>query len=160
VDKHPCETRLIDWLIMMSEITFQNCGHQPACCSSLGLYVNMESHGVGDADWDNSWLVHQSSLAVSPPDTSGTSRRNGRRSENIAYQHTKYLKGSLTRRKILRHGTSGFTSHPKEVVLRIFMRDSKASSQQNALLRCKEKGLILNPHSYLLSVIVALFIVN
>jgi hypothetical protein len=28
---------------------------------------------------------------------------------------------SLTCRKIFRHGTSGFTSHPKEVVLRIFI---------------------------------------
>jgi hypothetical protein len=27
----------------------------------------------------------------------------------------------LTCRKILRHGTSGFTSHPKESVLRIFI---------------------------------------
>jgi hypothetical protein len=37
----------------------------------------------------------------------------------FAYQYLKYLKGSLTRRKILRHGTSGFTSHPKEGMLRI-----------------------------------------
>jgi hypothetical protein len=32
-----------------------------------------------------------------------------------------YLKGSLTCHKILRHGTSGFTSHPKEGVLWIFI---------------------------------------
>jgi hypothetical protein len=70
---------------------------------------------------DNSGLVHQSSLAVLTAETSGESRRNGRRSENFAYQYLKYLKGSLTRRKILRHGTSGFTSHPKECVLRIFI---------------------------------------
>jgi hypothetical protein len=69
----------------------------------------------------NSWLVHLSSLAVLPAETSGANRRNGRRSENFAHQYLKYLKGSLTRRKILRHGTSGFTSHPKEVVLRIFI---------------------------------------
>jgi hypothetical protein len=42
-------------------------------------------------------------------------------SENFAYQHLKYLKGSLTCRKILRHETSGFVSHPKEGVLRIFI---------------------------------------
>jgi hypothetical protein len=70
----------------------------------------------------NPWLVHQSSLAVLPAETSGASRRNGRRSENFAYQYLKYLKESLTCHKILRHGTSGFTSHPKEGVLRI-LRD-------------------------------------
>jgi hypothetical protein len=69
----------------------------------------------------NSWLVHQSSLAVLPAETSGASRRNGRRSENFAYQYLKYLKSSLTCRKILQRGTSGFTSPPKEVVLRIII---------------------------------------
>jgi hypothetical protein len=66
---------------------------------------------------DNSRLVHQTSLAALPADTSGAIRRNGRRSENFAYQYLKYLKGSLICRKILRHGTSGFTSHSKEGVL-------------------------------------------
>jgi hypothetical protein len=70
---------------------------------------------------DNSWLVHQSSLAVLPAETSGASRGNGRRSENFAYQYMKCIKGSSTCRKILRRGTSGFTSHPKEDVLRIFI---------------------------------------
>jgi hypothetical protein len=67
---------------------------------------------------DNSWLVHQSSLAVLLADTSRA--RNGRTSENFAYQYLKHLKGSLTCCKIL-HGTSGFTSHPKENALRIFI---------------------------------------
>jgi hypothetical protein len=70
---------------------------------------------------DNSWLVHQSSLVVLLSERSGASRMNGLRSENFSYQYLKYLKGSLTYRKILRHGTSGFTSHPKEGVLRIFI---------------------------------------
>jgi hypothetical protein len=70
---------------------------------------------------DNSWLVHQRSLTVLLAETSGALRRNGRRSENFAYQYLKYLKGSLTCRKTLRHGTSGFISHPKEGVLRIFV---------------------------------------
>jgi hypothetical protein len=69
----------------------------------------------------NSWLVHQSSLAVLQAETSRANRRNGRRSENFAYQYLKYLKGSLTCRKMLRHGTSGFISHPKEGVLLIFI---------------------------------------
>jgi hypothetical protein len=70
---------------------------------------------------DNFWLVHQSSPTVLLAETSGASRRNGRRSENFAYQYLKYLKGSLTCRIILRHMVSGFTSYPKEGVLRIFI---------------------------------------
>jgi hypothetical protein len=70
---------------------------------------------------DNIWLVHQSSLAILPAQTSWTSRRNGRKSENFASQYLKYFKGSLTCRKILRHGTSGFTSHSKKGVLRTFI---------------------------------------
>jgi hypothetical protein len=38
---------------------------------------------------------------------------------NFPYQYISYLKGSLTCHKILRHGADGFTSPPKEVVLRI-----------------------------------------
>jgi hypothetical protein len=41
---------------------------------------------------DNSCPVHQSSLAVLPAETSGESRRNGRKSENFAYKYLKYLK--------------------------------------------------------------------
>jgi hypothetical protein len=89
--------------------------HPPGDMLSWSAMVMMTPAG------DNSWLVHQSSLAVLPADTSGTSRKNGRRSENFAHKYLKDLKGSLTCRKILRHGTSGFTSHPKEGVLRIFI---------------------------------------
>jgi hypothetical protein len=67
---------------------------------------------------DNSWLVHQSSLAVLPAETS---RRNGRRRENFAYQYLTHLKGSTTRRKILRNATSSVTSHTNEGLLRIFI---------------------------------------
>jgi hypothetical protein len=76
---------------------------------------------------DNSRLVHHSSRAVLPAVTSGASRRTGRRSENFAYQYLKYLKGSLTYRKILRHGTSGFTFRPKEDVLLIFIAITNTS---------------------------------
>jgi hypothetical protein len=68
---------------------------------------------------DNSLLVHHSSLAVLRSEISGASRRNGRRSDTFAYQYLKYLRGCLICRKILRRGTSGFTSNPKESVLRI-----------------------------------------
>jgi hypothetical protein len=85
---------------------------------------------------DKSWLVHQSSLAVLPAETCGASRRNWRRGENFAYQYLKYVKGSLTCRKILRHGTSGFTSHSKEGVLWIFniLKNSSPRPGLNPLL--------------------------
>jgi hypothetical protein len=51
---------------------------------------------------------NQSSLAGPAAEISGASRKNGRRSENFAYQYLKYLKGSSTCLEILRHGTSGF----------------------------------------------------
>jgi hypothetical protein len=92
-----------------------------AYCSSPGWYVSVEDHGMMLPAGNNSWLVHYSSLVVLRAETSGESRRNGRRSENFAYQYLKYLRRSLTCRKILRHGTSGFTSHPKEGVLWIFI---------------------------------------
>jgi hypothetical protein len=44
----------------------------------------------------------------------------------LPINYLRYLKGSLTCRKILRHGTSGFTSHPKEGVLRIFIAIKKS----------------------------------
>jgi hypothetical protein len=39
---------------------------------------------------NNSRLVHQSSLAVLPAETSGASRRNELRSENLVYQYLKW----------------------------------------------------------------------
>jgi hypothetical protein len=45
----------------------------------------------------------------------------GEANENLVYTSPWDFKSSLTRRKILRHGTSGFTSHPKEGVPRIFI---------------------------------------
>jgi hypothetical protein len=77
---------------------------------------------------DNSSLVYQSSLAILPAETSEASRRNGRRSENFTYQYLSYLMGFLTCRKILRLGTSGFTFHPKEGVLRILIALKNPSS--------------------------------
>jgi hypothetical protein len=54
-------------------------------------------------------------------DISGASRRMDEGNGNLVYPSPRDFKGSLTCRKILRHGTSGFTSHPKEGVLRIFV---------------------------------------
>jgi hypothetical protein len=41
--------------------------------------------------------------------------------ENLVYPSPTDFRRSLTCRKILRHGTSGFISYPKEGVLRIFI---------------------------------------
>jgi hypothetical protein len=82
---------------------------------------------------DNSWLVYQSSQAVLPADISVASRMTGRRSENFAC--SVYETTSLICRKILRHGTSGFTSHPKEGVLRIFIAIKNPSPQSGLSLR-------------------------
>jgi hypothetical protein len=79
---------------------------------------------------DNSWLVHQSSLAVLPAETSGETGRNGRRSEKFACQCLKYLSGSLTYRKILRRGTSSCTSSPKESLLQILIALKNPSPRQ------------------------------
>jgi hypothetical protein len=54
-------------------------------------------------------------------DISGVSRRMGEGSENLVYLSLWDFKRSLTCHKILWHGTSGFTSHPKEGVLLIFI---------------------------------------
>jgi hypothetical protein len=58
-----------DWL-WWGETMSQNCSHQRAY-SSPGWYVSMASHGDDGAGWV---LVHQSSLAVLPAETSGASR--------------------------------------------------------------------------------------
>jgi hypothetical protein len=90
-------------------------------CSSPG-WMWVESHGVMMPAGYNAWLVYQSSLAVLPAETFGASKKNGRRNHNFAYSVSFcYVNGSLTCRKILRHGNSGFTSHQKEGVLRIFI---------------------------------------
>jgi hypothetical protein len=48
---------------------------------------------------------------------------------NFAYEVSIFVPaGILTCRKILGHGTDGFTSHPKEVVLRIFIATKTPSS--------------------------------
>jgi hypothetical protein len=104
-----------DWL-WWGENMSQNCDHERACCSSPGDIWAWRAMVLMMPARDTAWPVHQSFLAVLPAETSGTSR-----SENFACQYVKYLKGFLTCRKVLRHGTSGFTSHPKEGVLRIFI---------------------------------------
>jgi hypothetical protein len=118
-----------DWLIDNDEVrlTSQNRGHHWPIV-----------HPPGECEWravvkmmpagDNSWLVSQSSLAVLPEETSGASIRNGRRSE-CTYSVLLIHQLIFASRKILRHGTSRFISHPKEDVLRIFITLKNQSSR-------------------------------
>jgi hypothetical protein len=54
-------------------------------------------------------------------DISGASRGMDEGNENVVYASPRDFKRSLTCRKILWLGTSGFTSHPKEDLLPIFI---------------------------------------
>jgi hypothetical protein len=79
----------------------------------LGLTPNLSTRAL----WQPSIL---SGGPVSR-DISGASRRMDEGNENVVHPSPMDFKRSLTRHKILRHGTSEFTSHPKEVVLRILI---------------------------------------
>jgi hypothetical protein len=54
-------------------------------------------------------------------DISGASGTAGEGNENLVYPYPWGFKRSFICPKILRHGTSGFTFHPKESVLRNFI---------------------------------------
>jgi hypothetical protein len=58
---------------------------------------------------------HQYCLAVLPSETVGEGN------ENLVYPSPRDFKITFTYRKILQHGASGFTPHPKKGVLRIFI---------------------------------------
>jgi hypothetical protein len=73
--------------------------------------------------------VSTGKLLTRPPELSGNSAsrdiwdRVGGMGEGVSFacQYLRYVNGPLTCRKILQHGASGFASHPKEGVLRIFI---------------------------------------
>jgi hypothetical protein len=91
-----------------------------ACCSPPGE-CEWRAVVVKMPHRDNYWLVYQISLAVLPAETYGASRRSWRKNENFAYSLSLIRQRIFTCRKIIRHGTSGCTYHPKEGVLRIFI---------------------------------------
>jgi hypothetical protein len=64
---------------------------------------------------------HHNSGGTVSRDISGASRSMGEGNENLVYLFPWDLKRYLTCSKILQHGTSGFTFHPKESVLQIFI---------------------------------------
>jgi hypothetical protein len=79
----------------------------------LGLTPNLSTRAL--------W---QPPLAPGGPVIRGMSEAIGRMDEGneyLVYTSPWDFRRSLRCRKILRHGTSGFTSHPKEGVLRIFI---------------------------------------
>jgi hypothetical protein len=82
---------------------------------SVGALVMMMRAG------DNSWLVYQSSLADLPEETSGASRRMDKGMRISYNKYLWYINESFTCRKILRHVTSSFTSHPKEGIMLIII---------------------------------------
>jgi hypothetical protein len=111
------------WVIDYDEVrlTSLNCGHQRAYWSSAGWYVSVEPwwwwrrlgitpDSFNRAPWQS---CHQRCLEQVGGMDEGM--------RILRIQCLWYLNWSLTCRKILWHGTSGFTSHPKEDVLRIFI---------------------------------------
>jgi hypothetical protein len=89
----------------------------------------VESHGDDDVGWGK--------LLIRPPELSGNPssrviweqvRGMDEKARILPIQYLRYLNGSLTCRKILQ-GASGFTSHPKEVVLRIFIALENLSAE-------------------------------
>jgi hypothetical protein len=105
---------LTDWLIMSMgwDLRLRTAATIRPIVNPLGWYVSVERHGGDDYD-DASW----EKLLTRPPELSGNptsrdtwERRKNRSSENFAYHYLWYVNWSLTCRKILRRGTSGFTS--------------------------------------------------
>jgi hypothetical protein len=90
----------------------------------------VESQGDDVAGWGK-LLTHPPQLSGNPTSRDIWERVGGMDEEVriFAYLHLRYVNGFLTRRKILRHGASSFTFHPKEGVLRIFIALKSPSPQ-------------------------------
>jgi hypothetical protein len=90
------------WSCQWSETTSLNCGQQRAYCSTPRWYTSMENSGGMMSTEDNSWLVHQNSLAVLLAESSSSKQEE---------QFTGLLVSDFFKcRKMLRHAASGFTS--------------------------------------------------
>jgi hypothetical protein len=96
-----------------------NCGHQRACCSSLGdtwaWRTMVDWYWQGKTPHSSTrtlWQPYQQ-LCSSKVEELEKEKMNLALRSIIAH----ISKGSLTYRKILRHGTYGFTSSPKEGLL-------------------------------------------
>jgi hypothetical protein len=60
------------WSCLWDEIMSLNCSHQWSYCSSHRWHMSMENHGGMMLIGENSWLVHQSYLAILPAQTSSS----------------------------------------------------------------------------------------
>jgi hypothetical protein len=114
-------TTALHWLIDLFIMSMRWVVSEPR--PSMGLfisrwYLSVESHGDDDVGWGK--------LLIRLPELSGNPysrviweqvRGMDERARILPIQYLRYLNGSLTCRKILQ-GTSGFTSHQKEVALK------------------------------------------
>jgi hypothetical protein len=94
-----------------------NCGNQLAYCLSLMWCMSMENHRRMISKGENSWFVHQSSLAVLPAEPSSSKWWGTWQRKRLMWASTcicLYFEAILTCHKILHHGASGFTSLLKE----------------------------------------------
>jgi hypothetical protein len=115
--------QFVDWYICYDgvRLTNQNCGHygpteHPRVIAMwtmvwwyrLELTPNLSARAL--------WQPPVLSGGLVTRDISDASRRMDEGNENLVYPSTWDLKRPLTCRKTLRHGTSGFSCHPKEGV--------------------------------------------
>jgi hypothetical protein len=111
------------WSCRWGETTSLNCGHQQAYFDPPGdIWVCRTM-----VEWfrqRKNWFVHQCSLEFLPGESSSSSEEDrGKGMINFALRSfCSYLQVIFFACcNILRHGASGFTSSPKEGVLRIFI---------------------------------------
>jgi hypothetical protein len=123
--------RLMMVIMLMGLNYVSNCGHQRAYCSSPGDIV----YDYGEPRWNDTnrgdfWFVHQSFLEI--PQTPSGSKTRVTADGKVEFCLMKYLfhisKGSLTCCKIVLQGADGFTSPPKEGIMRILIALKNPSS--------------------------------
>jgi hypothetical protein len=116
---------LIDYL---GQTDVSELGPSVAYCSSTGLMWAWVPWWLwcrlGIAPDSTTWVLWQSHQQKYLERVEGR-----RRNENFAYSVSLICQRIFTCRKILRHGSSGFASHPKEDVLRIFIALKNPSPQ-------------------------------
>jgi hypothetical protein len=106
-----------------SETTSLNCGHQRAYCTSPRCYISTENSRWKKVNREK-LLIRLPELSVNPNSRIIWQQAGEMGEEYEEFCPVKYFyshKWLPTRRKILRHEPSGFTSPPKEGVLRIFI---------------------------------------
>jgi len=86
--------------------------------------MNTENHGGMISTGEYSLFVHQSSLVIAASSHLVANQEElGERNDKFDFRNIlfSYFEVIFNRRKILGHGADGFTSPPKEGVLRIFI---------------------------------------